>query len=276
MKKIVLMILLLFIFYQFAFSRGLDEDELLKVKGGYRQCKVYCYGSNHERLDTSIMWLHCTNSYLPNGNQEERIYFNSKGSIYCKWQYTYSENGYVIKETRLDSLSRIEHWVIHKYNEAWKIIETTEYESDGSIESKSTFQYNNHNNLTLTINFNQYDSLYYYNSYKYNQLGKLIEVVQTGDSLSQNTTTFKYNNNGNIIESDNFFSDNVIVNKFTYKYDEDGNQIEKLWYFVHDDDVLELSLKFKFRYDEFGNMTEEVWYDNEDLPIEKKVYFYSK
>jgi hypothetical protein len=88
---------------------------------------------------------------------------------------------------------------------------------------------------------------------KHNAVVKFGEATK-GEKMS--SFLFKYDEKGNLIERNEYNSDNSLKIKTTYKYDEKGNRIGLNQY----NSAGSLNSKETYKYDEKGNRIELNWY----------------
>jgi hypothetical protein len=83
---------------------------------------------------------------------------------------------------------------------------------------------------------------------------------------------FKYDDNGNRIESSNYLPDGILDWRYTFKYDDEDNNIERNYYGGPDN---ELVLKWKMIYDNKGKMIESNQYWGNGHLEKKDIFIYN-
>ena len=107
----------------------------------------------------------------------------------------------------------------------------------------------------------------------YNEKGNKIEENHYySDGSLLDKYTYKYDENGNKIEVNNYYSDGRLILKITYKYDENGNNIEECYHY--EDGIL--SEKHTYKYDENGNIIERNDYNFSSSLDKKYTYKYDE
>ena len=181
---------------------------------------------------------------------------------------------------------------IYKYDENGNIIEYNHYKSDGSLNRKRTYKYDENGNIIESNDIlnESYDRTLII---RYDKNVNNIEWSWHGsDGYSSEKNTARYDENGNIIEENEFWQ-----GKFTYNYDVNGNEIEWNWYLndgilykkhTKQYDVNGNEIEFNFyeygelvstktcKYDENGNTIEDnrIHHDDEDADWERTTYSY--
>ena len=97
-------------------------------------------------------------------------------------------------------------------------------------------------------------------TFKYDENGLLVEFVRYGDSGEVEARGRpKYDKNGNKVEDVMYDVNGNIWSKFVYKYDKKGNKVECLDF---QPGVGFAAQKFTYKYDSKGNMVEQIMYTN--------------
>jgi len=82
----------------------------------------------------------------------------------------------------------------------------------------------------------------------------------------------KFDENGNMIESNKYYSDGRLERREIYKFDEIGNKIENNWY----NSVGSLELRETYKYDKMRNMIESNWYYSNGRLGNRSTYKYDE
>jgi len=199
---------------------------------------------------------------------------------------------------------------IYKYDNKRNIVEELKYYSDGSLRSKSIYKikYNDKGNKVeeglfrinkKTLRTNDTPVWKHIYAYIYDQKGNIIEVIRynknkqmdhiirydskgniieyvnynfVGPSCTKIRTTFKYDNNGNLIERTYPKSDGSPGEKTIRKLDNQGRAIEILYYIA--DGTLNKKTVLKYDIKEKGNSTEMFKYkwNEKEKKIELEEY----
>lgn len=107
----------------------------------------------------------------------------------------------------------------------------------------------------------------------YNEKGNKIEGnIYFSDGRLHPKYTYKYDENRNKIEENYYNSNGRLYFKYTYKYDKKGNKIEGNIYFSNG----KLDKKVTYKYDEKGNIIELNGYNSDGSLLYKYTYKYDK
>ncbi len=169
-----------------------------------------------------------TLTYDENGNLTK---YPSSENIY---EYTYNEQGYVIKEHRTDLVYDEEMTVEHSYDENGNLVKrvTTFIRDDNTWVTVDEFTYDNHGNV-------------------------VVSLEEKGSSSERRTETeYTYDSNGNILKKVIYFKSSGRIEERTY--DENGLMTE-LYEHLEDSNSY---LREKYTYDEHGNLSEVVYETN--------------
>ena len=95
----------------------------------------------------------------------------------------------------------------------------------------------------------------------YDEKGNKIEENRYySDGRCRYKYTYKYDEKGNIIEKNTYNSDGRLEYKYTYKYDEKGNKIEENSY--DSDGRLDPKWTYKYEFDKQGNWINRIGFEN--------------
>lgn len=281
-----------------------------KVKGGFRECRVYDFHYKKGVLDTSSKKLMDIDNFDQNGNLTERYdyhFFDGK----LKRKYIYDSNDRMIEDARIYNDSIFSFKTNFIYDNSGKLIEEIKQERSHCIDFFATKEENVEISRKIYINKTKYI---------YNDKGKLIEEIIFYESLSDKHRFFEYDKDGKLIR--NWFSDTgsgsiynynekneliariyysqagVVSEKYTYSYDDSGRLTEELISFPDGSEYIKIENKYDvdgnkieeikwlyskfddrttFKHDIYGNIIEEVHYTYElNKPDTKTEYIYTK
>ncbi|MBL0202163.1 MAG: hypothetical protein IPP81_19005 [Chitinophagaceae bacterium] len=110
---------------------------------------------------------------------------------------------------------------------------------------------------------------------EYNELGNKISQTMFANREDKSEYLYKkiiwkYDNNGKIVEQNEYDKDGNLTRKDLYKYDKNG----KLSQFIDYDKDGNFSRKFLYKYDKNGNPVENSAYDENDTLVSKTLYKY--
>lgn len=140
----------------------------------------------------------------------------------------FNSSGYIVLEEIFNS-TFMPAKTINNYNERNQIISVDCYNLDGSREGKWITQYDNFGNLISEKSFDPDGSLSYQLTYEYNADRKIIRQFESGSNAFSLhlSNTFKYDSQGNEIESIKHEEDGTQPMKWISKYDSNNNIIDK-------------------------------------------------
>ncbi|MBK7566251.1 MAG: hypothetical protein IPI31_00335 [Bacteroidetes bacterium] len=142
---------------------------------------------------------------------------------------------------KVKSYREVEYKAITKFGKILK----------GEINSSKEIFFNKNGNMMEQISNYSDGSLEYKNTYKYDENGNLIE-----DSSSywgfNSVSKYLYDEAGNLLQMDYMNTEDSLILRYIYKYDIDGRMAENSSYNSNG----ELHEKIKYKYDEMGNIVE--------------------
>ena len=215
-------------------------------------------------------WYHCENEYNENDdltkmsvyfqNLETNDYFNVYGLI-----FEYDEDGKLLEKSYCITDSLTNEWVVksridYAYDIDNKLITNNFYSFVDSIDKfilywEKDFLYNDLG-LVKEVSYRYNNEIPEYTNlhsrlYTYDELGHLKNIEITYDGTKSNRYSFNYNENGNLLDQQNFNWDNdkntwKLNSKTEYIFDQHGNVVEEIFY---EDDNNDLNLKFQKEYD---------------------------
>ena len=176
-----------------------------------------------------------------------------------------------ISETKYKTANEFGDVNITDFNELGnKIEERVLNYSNGNLQckSKSIYKYDSQNNKIEDCRY-ILDNRDVKFTFKFDEKGNKIEVCfyNSNDEL-KSTDTYKYDDNGYLIEQNNFINNQLM--KFLYKYDDKGNRIELKGY--NSDGSLDY--KSTSKYDDKGNKIEVCSYNGYVKLTGKNTYKY--
>ena len=154
--------------------------------------------------------------YDTNGNEIETIYFDSKGSLKCKWEKSYDKKGNLTEEMFYLSNGELDYKTINKYDAIGNLIEDSSRDSKGKLLLKEIIKYDNLGNkvevnITIPTKFE-------------------IDRMSTGKMKVK--TTFIYDDKGNVLEETTVTTKDFKKFKLNkkYEYDKNNNWIKRIIY----------------------------------------------
>lgn len=172
---------------------------------------------------------HLKYDYLYNNDHITSITTKSlTGELKKTIKYYYDNNSFKTKEeeyNNLDDLVKTTTYSKSKCSESENSC-VTSYMKNTFSKYKMVYEYNNKNQLIKKISYNREteDEVSSIITYQYNGSGKLISEDKKLNSGRGFTTTYKYDEKGNLIHKKAKF----VEFYYTYKYDNNGNWTERI------------------------------------------------
>lgn len=222
--------------------------------------------------------------YNEKGKCIEEYNYNSTGSLNSKSTHKYNDRGECIETNIYKTDGSLEKKLIFKFDEKGNRIEYNFY--NGNIyDGKVTLKYDSKGNCLEQCNYSPDGSLNQKMIWKYDVKGKLIEEnnsisLKNSDDLeleevakiyknglTNDKTTFVYNEKGNLIEEKQYNSDGSVASKANYKYDYMGNLIEEKWFVYSEGKISDKStVHYKYNYDTQKNWIKKIQYGDQNIP----------
>ncbi len=174
-------------------ENGKVAEEQSFYNGNLASTIYHMYDNAGNLIETSGGETKTTYKYNGVGDLiEETHYVGNKKS--SSSTYVYDSNRRKIKQ------GRNKESVNWKYDEKGNMVESLAAGSEGY---RKTWKYDDNNQVTEQCEFRYGGQLFEKYTYKYNELNKLIEMYSytTNGGIAEKTTTYKYDEKGNLIES---------------------------------------------------------------------------
>jgi hypothetical protein len=241
-------------------SRKIKSNiEILGLKGKVK--KIEQRSSSSGKMITS---------FNENGYIIEEISYDSKGMLQYKNTLKRNEEGNVI-ETNFHNSNGLDYTITskYKYDDKGHTIERNNFISNVSIqysvdeylmilsifENRNTYSYNENGNVVNEVGYDSSGIKINDNEYKFDGKGNMITRI-TANKLEVGKSTFKYDNNSLLIETNYYYSPEklwILGSKEAFKYDIKGNIIEKT---TTSDDYLIIE-SYNYNYDAKGNWVKQ-------------------
>lgn len=224
-----------------------DEEEILKEKekinGGFKTCTIFTYDQFNGMVDSSSKRICGFRKYDEIGNMIEKTRGIKGEKFNSKQINEYDSNGYRIKSIEFNSNGSIDKILIMKNDSYGKDIEILTYNNKKILERRQTTVYDDQGRMIEAID--DFDPLVHETKKKHHR--KHISILIK--------TTFKYDEQGYLIENCLYETRNKILERDLYRNDDKGNRIELLVY----DSVgqLQYTQKYDYIYDNKGKIIEE-------------------
>ena len=227
-------------------SGVMAKDSDFVIKSDYKTNKCYIFDINGFNIQTNEYWSPTEvrslqkntfqNKKLTQSNTEYRF---SDGIRHSKSVYNYNEKGLISSYLLYNIYGKLSSKRLYRYDDHNNIVWEREVDGDGEIDHTTTTEYryegdkmiySKENADYVTIHKWQYDSsnreissyyqwdnLVWDSSYELNNEGKKVKISCKGAKGEiKYITTFKYNDNGDLIEKKEMFSNG---RQKTYTYD---------------------------------------------------------
>lgn len=218
--------------------------------------------------------------YDMQGNKSEVTWYNSDERVKYKKSFKYDVENRKINEIGINKFDNIDYSIDFKYDDNGNLIEEycSNFNEDSTKDSK-TYVYDLWGNRTEICIYSFYDDTLRHkieNTYDYKN--NIIDSTVYELGIYKYQRIYKYDQNNFLIEEERINNEGNIIEKTTYKYDDKGNQIELENFFSNEklvryyDDkrmvrevksynskgIVERTTNFHYRYDEKGNWVEKI------------------
>lgn len=142
--------------------------------------------------------------------------------------------------------------------------EKTEEGKNDYLYDKEEYKYDEKNNLVLKTTTNYRNNFIEDRIYKYDTSNNLIEEGQCfkskgkSDCIYKPLFGFEYDENNQLIKEFQLAQFSPHNTDQHYKYDDNGNIIESLGYYIYPNNRKEIGYQFKYEYNESGNKTIDI------------------
>jgi len=240
----------------------LDSLGGLLLENSRIESKYDSYGNNIEWIYYELDKLHTNSSkntykYDSFANKIEELYYRPTNILESRTVYKYNSNGNIIEENRYKPNGELEWKYLYKYDLDGNMVERTCYRSYGDLSTndydrKYIAKYDSIGNKIMALSYLTGEKLDWYFTSIYDSSGQLSEFSEfSGDGTLYGRSTYKYNYEEEIIESEVFYDEgNEFFSKSVYKSDSHGNIIEES---IYNPDG-EYTCKYLYEYDSHGNI----------------------
>ncbi|WP_299316035.1 hypothetical protein [uncultured Aquimarina sp.] len=180
-----------------------------------------------------------------NQSLDRKNFYNEKGELIEYWKYEI--DGSIYQKVNLEK------------NQQGKLIKSTSYDKEGNLKSSTKTEFDSNGNIVKYKIYNTNNELSSTQDNEYDSNGNILSVLRT--SVTSNRafkTTSKYNLKNQLIEETDFKPDGSIKDVRTFKYDDNGNEIES--------DLTKANgnyTKFISEYDKNNNIISQYWYNKD-------------
>jgi hypothetical protein len=131
-------------------------------------------------------------TYDANGRVVKKISFETSGNVISVQTFNYDKNGNLIKKVEVNPQSGLTFQtdINYGYNNSGELVSRTTI-FEGNTQSRDSLVYNPFNHTLDIINFNNNGSINIVNTYRYNNQGRIVEEF-TSDSAGNITKRYIY------------------------------------------------------------------------------------
>ena len=174
----------------------------------------------------------------------------------------YDRDGNTLTEIAYTNNGKIEHKSEYKYNEKGLLVEETLINDEGFVDEKKRYEYDEKDRQIKEFLI-YLDESFDTSVYKYNDSGKLIEKITTDDDGEpESNKEYKYEKD-KLISETLYDAQGNILNQTTHIYDENGNETQVTRYEAKD----ETTLRTEYTYNDEGKRTELLAYNSDNKLI---------
>jgi hypothetical protein len=248
----------------------------MKKLKGYKEAKVYVYYYKASELDPESKSLVEHEIYDEEGNIiikekiwrrdryrskvvykynyksfliEEQDFYDGEPQYITKYEYNDKDKKFKTQYFEYsDDGEELKHIIKYEYNDKGLVTGKIEYDPQGKIINKAVYEYNDKDNVIELQNF-EGEKLEYTTKYEYNDKGLIAEETEydtQGEII--NKAVFEYNDNGDVIELQNFEGEKLEY-IIKYKYNDKGVLIEETEYETIDNEQSEPRSTLVYEYE---------------------------
>lgn len=200
---------------------------------------------------------------MGNGKDGEIFEYDSNWNLILEKHYMFNT---LIKEIsrKFDSKNRLISKTEYLFGGYSNYDEKTEEGKNDYLYDKEEYKYDEKNNLVLKTTTNYRNNFIEDRIYKYDTSNNLIEEGQCfkskgkSDCIYKPLFGFEYDENNRLIKEFQLAQFSPHNTDQHYKYDDNGNIIESLGYYIYPNNRKEIGYQFKYEYNEFGNKTKDT------------------
>ncbi len=210
------------------------------------------------------------------GNDERIIeygQYDGEGNIYEITKIEKNQSGKPLKGIIFDSKGNLKKYYTTVIDVNGNVTEFNNYNSKDELIYIQRNEYDINGNVILRIGRSPNSDKVYKTKLVYNSNNEVIKKIKYNpDGTIKDTRTYKYDNNGNEIESE-LLRSNGNYTKFISEYDKQNNLTVQNWYDKKGKQKHQTS--FKYTYDKQGNWITKKRFSNGELGFvwERKIEY---
>jgi hypothetical protein len=199
--------------------------------------------------------------------------YDGEGNIYEVTKIQRDQNGNPIKGTIFGSKGNLKKYYTTTIDENGNVTEYKNFNIDNELVYLQKNEYDINGNVTSRIGGNPKSDKVFKTELEYNSKNEMIKKIEyNSDGTVKDSRTYKYDSNGNEVESE-LFKSNGDYTKFISTYDERNNILTQYWY--DKDGTQKHWNNWEYNYDKQGNWITKKRYSNGELGFvwERKIEY---
>ncbi|WP_055437542.1 hypothetical protein [Lacinutrix algicola] len=199
--------------------------------------------------------------------------YDGEGNIYEITKIKKDESGNPIKGTIFDSKGNLKKYYATTIDNNGNVTEFKNYNTDNELVYLQKNEYDTNGNVTSRIGGNPKSNKVFKTELEYNSKNEMIKKIKyNSDGTVKDTRNYKYDANGNEVESE-LFKSNGDYTKFISTYDERNNILTQYWY--DKDGTQKHWNNWEYNYDKQGNWITKKRYSKGELGFvwERKIEY---
>lgn len=252
-----------------------DEDGTMTRQSEYDEhgVLVRSVDTGHTLDGEYVQYIyHYTYRYNDNGDPLEELQIEEDGTVECRKEWTYDENGNLIRylsdrgsivtneEYTYDENGRkIEYEYRHErlFDRPWHLRTTYAYDTDGNLSRATEYREMNYGWITSEETV--------YSDYDENGNATVEQIKQYSAAIIDAHTENTYDKNGNLLSSLIYDPYGNLIQSETYQYDAEGREILQESYDAKEN----TTYRFESAYDENGVRTTRGYYNTQFYALEE-------
>lgn len=218
-------------------SKERNDLDTLKLKGRVKSLRETSYKVTEE------------SKRIVKGEQERQKSYENDSYV------IFNEKGYKTEVTNFNQFGKVESHIIYSYDERGNNIESITYNSMEEPINKVVNVYDENGKTTECYVYGKSGALSTKFAFKYDEKGREISnrIEPYNSRLKAWELTYKYNDNGNVVEQCNINPLGIDTAKFDFVYDNKSRVVQRIAYSADNGN----GKKTSFKYDRRGNAIEE-------------------
>jgi hypothetical protein len=252
-----------------------STEQRIKIKKTI-QASYSAKGTTEMPRDSAFTSIHLERYHVYDDNETIIEYgqYDGEGNIYEVTKIQKDQNGKPLKGTIYDSKGNLKKYYTTVIDKNGNVTEFKNYNSENELVYLQKSEFDTNGNVTSRTGNNPKSDKVYKTELEYNSKNEIVKKIKyNSDGTIKDTRTYKYDINGNEIESE-LFRSNGDYTKFISKYDDFNNLTVQNWYDKEGNQNHQTS--FKYTYDNHENWITKKRFSNSELGFiwERKIEYY--